>query len=162
MPASTTSSSRPRRQALSGEPDVRCVLPLQRSLLGLAALVAAQPGHCGRLPSHRTLGLSPVRGVETYPPDQGDELGRHFRSSCSLSEVECQIGQTIAPILNDTPNSGGNVATFLNVGRMDRSLRVALGIGLGIAGILVNGHPHLGWALGIAGVLVILSGTCGI
>ena len=54
------------------------------------------------------------------------------------------------------------MAMVLNVGRMDRSLRVALGIGLGIAGILVNGHPHLGWALGIAGVLVILNGTCGI
>jgi hypothetical protein len=54
------------------------------------------------------------------------------------------------------------MVTFLNVGRMDRALRVVLGIGLGIAGILVNGHSYLGWALGIAGVLVILSGTCGI
>jgi hypothetical protein len=48
------------------------------------------------------------------------------------------------------------------VGRMDRALRMVLGIGLGIAGILVNGHRYLGWALGVAGVLVILSGTCGI
>ena len=54
------------------------------------------------------------------------------------------------------------MARFLNVGRMDRALRVVLGIGLGIAGILVNGHPYLGWALGIAGASVILSGTCGI
>jgi len=54
------------------------------------------------------------------------------------------------------------MATFLNVGRMDRALRVGLGIGLGIAGILVSGHRYLGWALGIVGVLVILSGTCGI
>ena len=54
------------------------------------------------------------------------------------------------------------MAPFLNVGRMDRALRVGLGIGLGIAGILVNGHPYLGWVLGISGVLVILSGTCGI
>jgi hypothetical protein len=54
------------------------------------------------------------------------------------------------------------VATFLNVGRMDRTLRVALGIGLGIAGILVSGHPYLGWGLGIAGLSVILSGVCGI
>ncbi|MGB2675750.1 MAG: YgaP-like transmembrane domain [Candidatus Acidiferrum sp.] len=54
------------------------------------------------------------------------------------------------------------MATFLNVGRIDRALRVGLGIGLVIAGILVNGHRYLGWALGIAGVLVILSGTCGI
>ena len=54
------------------------------------------------------------------------------------------------------------MATFLNVGQTDRALRVALGIGLGIAGFLVNGHPYLGWALGIAGVSVILGGTCGI
>jgi hypothetical protein len=54
------------------------------------------------------------------------------------------------------------MATFLNVGRTDRTLRVILGIGLGIAGILVNGHPYLGLALGIVGASVILSGTCGI
>jgi hypothetical protein len=54
------------------------------------------------------------------------------------------------------------MATFRNVGQMDRALRVVLGIGLGIAGILVNGHPYLGWAFGIAGASVILSGTCGI
>ncbi len=54
------------------------------------------------------------------------------------------------------------MARFLNVGRMDRALRVVLGIGLGIAGILFNGHPYLGWALGIAGASIILSGTCGI
>ncbi len=54
------------------------------------------------------------------------------------------------------------MATFLNVGRMDRALRVGLGISLGIAGILVKGHPYLGWALGIVGVSVIISGTCGI
>ena len=54
------------------------------------------------------------------------------------------------------------MAMFLNVGRMDRTLRVALGIGLGIAGILVSGRSYLGWALGIAGASVILSGVCGI
>ena len=54
------------------------------------------------------------------------------------------------------------MATFLNVGRMDRALRVALGIGLGIAAILVSGHPYLAWALGIAGASVILSGVYGI
>jgi hypothetical protein len=54
------------------------------------------------------------------------------------------------------------MATFLNVGRLDRILRVALGIGLGIAGILVSGHPYLAWALGIAGASVIFSGVCGI
>lgn len=53
------------------------------------------------------------------------------------------------------------MATFLNLGRIDRALRVVLGIGLGVAGILVNGHPYLGWALGLAGASVILSGTCG-
>jgi Protein of unknown function (DUF2892) len=53
------------------------------------------------------------------------------------------------------------MAMVLNVGRMDRSLRVALGIGLGIAGIVVNGHSYVGRALGIAGALVILSGACG-
>jgi hypothetical protein len=54
------------------------------------------------------------------------------------------------------------MATFLNVGRMDRTLRVALGIVLGIAAIFVSGHPYLGWGLGIAGASVILSGVCGI
>jgi len=54
------------------------------------------------------------------------------------------------------------MATFLNVGRLDRALRVVVGVGLGSAGILVKGHPYLGWALGIAGLSVILSGTCGI
>jgi hypothetical protein len=54
------------------------------------------------------------------------------------------------------------MATFLNVGRKDRTLRVALGIGLGIAGILVGGHSRLRWGLGIAGASVILSGFCGI
>lgn len=54
------------------------------------------------------------------------------------------------------------MATFLNVGRIDRTLRVGLGIGLGIAGILVSRHPYLGWVLGIAGASVILSGICGI
>jgi hypothetical protein len=58
--------------------------------------------------------------------------------------------------------TGGYMATLLNAGRMDRALRVVLGIGLGIAGILINGHPYLGWALGVAGASVILSGTCGI
>ena len=58
--------------------------------------------------------------------------------------------------------NGGEMAGFLNVGRMDRTLRIVLGVGLGIAGILVHGHRYLGSALGIAGASVILSGTCGI
>jgi DUF2892 family protein len=57
---------------------------------------------------------------------------------------------------------GADMASFLNVGRMDRALRVVLGVGLGIAGILVHGHPYLSWAFGIAAASVILSGTCGI
>jgi len=53
------------------------------------------------------------------------------------------------------------MASVLNLGRMDRGVRVAIGVGLGIVGILVNGHPYAGRALGIAGALVILSGACG-
>jgi hypothetical protein len=53
------------------------------------------------------------------------------------------------------------VTSVLNLGRMDRGLRVALGVGLGVAGILVNGHPYIGRALGTAGAAVILSGACG-
>ena len=53
------------------------------------------------------------------------------------------------------------MALLLNLGRMDRGLRVALGIGLGIAGILVSGHAYVGRLLGITGALVILSGGCG-
>ena len=56
------------------------------------------------------------------------------------------------------------MATFFNVGRVDRTLRLAVGIGLGIAGILINvkNHPYLGWAFGLAGASVIFSGVCGI
>ncbi len=53
------------------------------------------------------------------------------------------------------------MTSILNLGQTDRTLRVVLGIILGIAGILVNGHPYLGRALGVAGALVILSGACG-
>jgi hypothetical protein len=48
-----------------------------------------------------------------------------------------------------------------NLGRVDRWLRVPLGVGLAIAGILVNGHPYVGRTLGITGAVVILSGACG-
>jgi hypothetical protein len=54
------------------------------------------------------------------------------------------------------------MATFFNVGRMDRTLRVVLGISLGIASVIVSGHPRLRWGLGIAGASVIFSGFCGI
>jgi Protein of unknown function (DUF2892) len=53
------------------------------------------------------------------------------------------------------------MASFANVGRIDRRIRVALGIAFGVSGILVSGHPNLGWWLGVAGVLFILSGICG-
>lgn len=49
----------------------------------------------------------------------------------------------------------------LNLGRFDRAVRLLLGIGLGLAGIFISGHPYLGRALGVAGALVILSGACG-
>ncbi|HZD33474.1 MAG TPA: YgaP-like transmembrane domain [Candidatus Angelobacter sp.] len=48
-----------------------------------------------------------------------------------------------------------------NLSRLDRALRVALGIGIGIAGILISGHPCIGRALGVVGALVILSGASG-
>jgi hypothetical protein len=53
------------------------------------------------------------------------------------------------------------MALVMNLGRMDRGLRVVLGVGLAIAGILDNGHPYVGRGLGVAGALVILSGGCG-
>ena len=55
----------------------------------------------------------------------------------------------------------GVVASFINVGAVDRRIRFALGIALGVSGILVSGHPNLGRALGLAGALFILSGICG-
>jgi hypothetical protein len=48
-----------------------------------------------------------------------------------------------------------------NLGRTDRALRVILGVGIGIAGILVSGHPYVGRVLGVVGGLVILSGASG-
>ena len=48
-----------------------------------------------------------------------------------------------------------------NLGRTDRKLRVALGLCLGLAGILVNGHPWVGCLLGLAGALIILSAAWG-
>ena len=33
------------------------------------------------------------------------------------------------------------MAVVCNLGRTDRTLRVVLGIGLGITGILIDGHP---------------------
>jgi Protein of unknown function (DUF2892) len=53
------------------------------------------------------------------------------------------------------------MAAVCNLGRPDRIFRIVLGIGMGIAGILVNGHPYLGRLLGIAGAIVILSAVRG-
>jgi hypothetical protein len=39
--------------------------------------------------------------------------------------------------------------------------RIVPGVGMGIAGILVKGHPYLGRLLGIAGAAVILSAAWG-
>ena len=52
--------------------------------------------------------------------------------------------------------------TFFNVGRTDRTIRVVVGISLGIASIIASGHPRWQWVLGIAGASVILSAFCGI
>jgi len=48
-----------------------------------------------------------------------------------------------------------------NLGRFDRALRIVLGLAIGLAGILISGHPNLGRALGVLGALTILSGACG-
>jgi Protein of unknown function (DUF2892) len=48
-----------------------------------------------------------------------------------------------------------------NLGRTDRVLRVFLGAALGVAGVLVHGHPLLGRLMGVAGALIILSAFWG-
>ena len=56
---------------------------------------------------------------------------------------------------------GQQMGIACNLGRIDRTVRIALGLGLGIWGIFINSHPYLGRLLGIAGAIVILSATWG-
>jgi hypothetical protein len=53
------------------------------------------------------------------------------------------------------------MAMACNLGGADRTVRTLLGVGLGVTGILINGHPVLGRLLGVAGAAVILSGMWG-
>jgi hypothetical protein len=48
-----------------------------------------------------------------------------------------------------------------NLNATDRSLRMIIGAGIGIGGILVSGHPWLGRMMGVAGALLILSAASG-
>ena len=50
---------------------------------------------------------------------------------------------------------------ILNLGKFDRSIRLAVGLAIGVTGILISGHPWIGRALGFLGALIILSGACG-
>ena len=54
-----------------------------------------------------------------------------------------------------------SLALACNLGRTDRALRMVLGIALGITGILISGHPHLGRILGITGAVIILGAGWG-
>lgn len=51
------------------------------------------------------------------------------------------------------------MAVVCNLGRADPTLRIILGIGLGITGILIDGLP--GRLFGILGALLILSASRG-
>ncbi|MGH9728422.1 MAG: YgaP-like transmembrane domain [Candidatus Acidiferrales bacterium] len=53
------------------------------------------------------------------------------------------------------------MATVCNLGRTDRTLRIVLGLGVGLTGILISGHPILGRLLGLAGAIIILSAAWG-
>jgi len=48
-----------------------------------------------------------------------------------------------------------------NLGRADRSIRIVLGVAVGVSGIFISGNPWLGRALGVAGAVIILGGLCG-
>jgi len=48
-----------------------------------------------------------------------------------------------------------------NLGVADRSIRIVLGVAIGVSGIFITGHPWLGCALGVAGAVIILGGLCG-
>jgi Protein of unknown function (DUF2892) len=53
------------------------------------------------------------------------------------------------------------MSSFVNVGKVDRRIRLVFGVALGVSGIVVSGHPNFGRGLGIVGALLILSGICG-
>jgi hypothetical protein len=82
-----------------------------------------------------------------------------LESRAQIVKHESSTALELLVSLSRTPDR--EVALVLNLGRMDRGLRVLLGAGLAIAGIMVNGHPYVGRGLGVVGALVILSGGCG-
>ncbi len=53
------------------------------------------------------------------------------------------------------------MAMVRNLGRTDKTLRIILGLILGITGILINGYPYVGRLLGITGALFIISANWG-
>jgi hypothetical protein len=52
-------------------------------------------------------------------------------------------------------------SVILNLGKADRTVRLVVGVSIGTAGILINGHPILGRLMGGLGALVLLSAGCG-
>ncbi|MGH9716041.1 MAG: hypothetical protein ACRD4R_04835 [Candidatus Acidiferrales bacterium] len=53
------------------------------------------------------------------------------------------------------------MATACSLGRTDRVLRILLGAGIGVSGIMMSGHPYLGRFMGVAGAAVILGAAWG-
>ncbi len=58
----------------------------------------------------------------------------------------------------DKRKTDHRLTMVFNLGKIDRSARIVLGLAIGLAGILTSGHPYVGRALGFLGALVILSG----
>ena len=65
--------------------------------------------------------------------------------------------------LRTTSRSASDTLTTMlkNLGRADRSIRIVLGVAVGVSGIFISGNPWLGRALGVAGAVIILGGICG-